>query len=300
MRINASWIPATLTAIISICGALVYFNSPASVGVITFLLVLLAVFGLLGLVATVLATREPGTKALFAVAIVCGALIALACNTVMSIGLLAGIAAFPLALSLIIISRSKKPRVRLVILTLGVSTVVSFGVMFSIVMTTELETVAPPDSSVILSSLPGHHYVDAFQVRLSSDERPNIRSVIEAFKVSLRPWWLEIPELGEIADIKIEPGAALGGWEVHEMSPSEIIIGLDRSYIDLRISLFIESVGEQFTVTATTVARYNNWQGRFYFLPVRFGHQIVLADTMRRLAFILQHRDLLTLLKDYL
>ena len=94
MRIRASWIPATLTAIISICGAVIYFNSSASVGVITSLLVLLAVFGLLGLVAVVVATRELGTKALHAVAIVCGTLIALACNTVMSIGPLAGIAAY--------------------------------------------------------------------------------------------------------------------------------------------------------------------------------------------------------------
>lgn len=288
MRINASWMPATLTAIISICGALVYFNSSASVGVITSLLVLFAILGLLGLVAAGVATRELGTKALYAVAIVCGTLIALACNTVMSIGPLAGIAAFTLALSLTIISRSKKPRVRLVILALGVSTVVSFGVLFSIVMTTELQTVAPPHSSVILRSLPGHHYVDAFQVRISSDVRPNMRSVVEAFSISLRPWWLKIPGLGEVAHAKIEPGSALGGWDVHEMSPSEIIVGLDRSYIDLRISLFVERVGEEFTVTATTVARYNNWRGRLYFAPVRFGHQIVLADTMRRLAFILQ------------
>jgi hypothetical protein len=288
MRINASWIPATLTAIISICGALVYFNSSTSVGVITSLLVFLAVFGLLGLVAAVVATRELGTKALHVVAIVCGMLIALACNTVMSIGPLAGIAAFTLALSLAIISRAKKPRVRLVILSLCVSTVVSFCVLFSIVMTTELETVAPPHSSGILRSLPGHHYVDAFQVRISSEVRPNMRSVVEAFLVSLRPWWLKIPEPGEAAHVKIEPGSALGGWEVHEMSPSEIIVGLDRSYIDLRISLFVGRIDEQFTVTATTVARYNNWRGRLYFAPVRFGHQIVLADTMRRLAFILR------------
>ncbi len=294
MRINASWMPATLTAIVSICGALVYFNSSASVGVISILLVLLAVFGLLGLVAAVVATREPGTRALHAVAIVCGALIALACNTVMSIGPLAGIAAFTLVLSLTIICRSKKPRVSLVILSLGACTAVSFGVLFNIVMTTELETVAAPRSSVILRSLPGHHYVDAFQVRISSDERPSMRSVVEAFSVSLRPWWFEIPELGKVAHAKLEPGSALGGWEVHEMSPSEIIIGLDRSYIDLRISLFVERADEQFTVTATTVARYNNWRGRLYFVPVRFGHQIVLADTMRRLAFILQSRESLT------
>ncbi len=290
MRINASWIPATLTAIISICGAVVYFNSSASVGVITSLLVFLAVFGLLGFVAAVVATRELGTKALHAVAIVCGTLIALACNTVMSIGPLAGIAAFTLAISLAITSRSKKPRARFVILALVVSTVVSFGVLFSIVMTTELENVAPPHSSVILRSLPGYHYVDAYQVRISSEVRPNMRSVVEAFSVSLRPWWLEIPELGEVAHAKIEPGSALGGWEIHDMSRSEIVVGLNRSYIDLRISLFVERADEQFAVTATTVARYNNWRGRLYFAPVRFGHQIVLADTMRRLAFILQQR----------
>ena len=294
MRINASRIPATLTAIISVCGALVYFNSSASVGVITYLIVFLAVFGLLGLLATVVATREAGTKALHATAIVCGALIALACSTLMSIGPLAGIAALTLAISLAIISRLKKPRIRLMILTLGLSTIISFGVLFNIVMTTKLETVAPPKSSVILQSLPGHDYVDAFQVRISPNVKPDMHSVLEAFSVSLRPWWFEIPEAGEIAHTKIKPGSELGGWNVHEMSPSEIIIGLDRSYIDLRISIFVERVGEQFTVTATTVARYNNWRGRLYFVPVRFGHQIVLADTMRRIAFILQQKKLLT------
>ena len=237
MRINASWILAILNAIISICGALVYFNSPASVGVITSLLVFLAVFGLLGSVAAVAASREPGTKALHIVAIVCGTLIALACNTVMSIGPLAGIAAFTLALTLAIISRTKKPQVFLVFLALGVSTAVSFGVLFRIVLTTELKTVSPPPSSVILSSLPSYHYVDAFQVRISSDVRPNMRSVVEAFSVSLRPWWFEIPELDEVTQVKIEEGSALGSWDIYERSPSEVIIGLDRSYIDLRISL---------------------------------------------------------------
>ena len=37
-----------------------------------------------------------------------------------------------------------------------------------------------------------------------------------------------------------------------------------------------------FIVTIPAVARYNNWMGRLYFIPVRFGHQIVLSDTMRR------------------
>ena len=34
---------------------------------------------------------------------------------------------------------------------------------------------------------------------------------------------------------------------------------------------------------ASTITRFNNWKGSLYFIPVRYGHQIVLADTMRKL-----------------
>ncbi len=288
MSIIASRITATLTALIAICGAVVYLLSPARDGVITSFPVILAVLGLLGPCAIIAAHRDSDTMALHIVAVICGVLVALAFNTVMSIGPLAGLSAFTLALSLVIICRSKRERLRPMILTLGISTILSFGILYSIVMRAKIETVTPPPSSVILHSLPGHHFTDAFQVRISTDEEPGIRSIVDAFSVSLRPWWFEIPEHGGIADAEIRPGSDLGGWKVHEMSRTEIIIGLDRSYIDLRISLYAEQADGQCTITATTVARYNNWLGRLYFVPVRYGHKIVLADTMRRISFLLQ------------
>jgi hypothetical protein len=139
-----------------------------------------------------------------------------------------------------------------------------------------------------MSSLPGHHYSDAFRVKLESEDRPNAGSLVGAFFVSLQPWRFEIPELGEVASLTIEPGTALGDWEIHDVTSSEVIVGLDRSFIDLRISLFVENVDDQFYLTATTVARYDDWQGRLYLAPVQFGHQIVLADAMRRMAVILR------------
>ncbi len=292
MKNSAALILATVAALLSIVGALLYSNSPAKGGVLSLLTLLLALLGLLGLIAVVAAIRERGRKGLHGAAIICGSLIALACNTVMSIGPLAGGAAFTLALSIVVILlSSNRSGVRLLILTLGFTAVVSFGVLFSIVMSTELERVSPPDSSAILRALPGYHYEDSFRVNLSTDVRPEIRSIVEAFSISLRPWWLRIPNRGAFGQVAIEPGTALGGWDVHEISPSEIIIGLDRSFIDLRISLFVAGTDEPIRLTATTVARYNDWRGRLYFVPVRLGHQIVLADTLRRMAFLLQEDE---------
>ncbi len=59
-------------------------------------------------------------------------------------------------------------------------------------------------------------------------------------------------------------------------------LGLDRSFIDLRLSILLREEEASVSVIATTVARYNNWIGVVYFVPVRYGHQIVLADTMRK------------------
>jgi len=117
MSIIASRITATLTALIAICGAVVYLLSPARDGVITSFPVILAVLGLLGPCAIIAAHRDSDTMALHIVAVICGVLVALAFNTVMSIGPLAGLSAFTLALSLVIICRSKRERLRPMILT---------------------------------------------------------------------------------------------------------------------------------------------------------------------------------------
>ena len=60
------------------------------------------------------------------------------------------------------------------------------------------------------------------------------------------------------------------------------------SFIDLRLTLRLAEGDAGPTVSATTIARYNDWWGRLYFIPVRYGHRIVLADTMRRLALLLE------------
>ncbi|MBW2278342.1 MAG: DUF2867 domain-containing protein [Deltaproteobacteria bacterium] len=157
-----------------------------------------------------------------------------------------------------------------------------------------VEMVPIPTNSAIRSALPGFDYADAFKIELPSSFEGDVDLVAHAVSRCMRPVWLQNPKAFLNSGSKLEPGGNLGGWPVHHRAETEIILGLNRSFIDLRLSLLLERNERSCSVTATTVARYNNWQGRVYFVPVRMGHQIVLSDTMRRVRAELGTQELVT------
>ncbi len=107
----------------------------------------------------------------------------------------------------------------------------------------------------------------------------------------LLPTSVDASFLNSVDEFECNQGDVVGTWSIYYRSPKEIITGFDRSFIDFRVSLFVTETSGAWSITATTVARFNNIWGRLYFIPVRYGHMIVLGETMRRMKHALTQTD---------
>lgn len=85
-----------------------------------------------------------------------------------------------------------------------------------------------------------------------------------------------------------QPGDVRGIFRVFAHTENEILIGEDDRHLDFRVGLVVAPRGDACWVTIPTVVRYNTLLGRLYFLPVRFGHRLIvpamLREAVRRLA----------------
>lgn len=289
MRSLLSIIFAGLAASVAIGGSLVYGFSGTGVGVITTLLVLFAICGLHVFVMVMLLRRRYSRTRLASACISCGMIVALISVTVMTFAPLAATAAVLCVFSILLCFKSKAGFVKTYVPAISISGAISFVLLLWLLTTTGVRMVETPSSSVIMESLPGADYVDTFLIEPSIENSPEILMVFDGFVFSMQPWWPDAPEPHNYSLSALEPGATFGLWRVHHRSENELILGLDRSFINLRLSLMTDMEGGRPVVLATTIAKYNNWRGKVYFTLVRFGHQIVLSDTMRRMAFYLEN-----------
>ncbi len=200
----------------------------------------------------------------------------------MSIGPLAFVASF-LFLASVVASGPREWR-RLIIgsaLFLASSLIV-FSILLVATTRIGVRKVAVPIDSGVARAFKTVDYADTFQIDLTPDYDGEIDDVARAVASSMSPSWSNNESQKHGSRSRLQPGSTVGHWPVYLRSDDEVILGLDRSFIDLRFSILLRNEENRFTVTATTVARYNNCLGVLYFLPVRYGHQIVIADTMRK------------------
>jgi len=160
---------------------------------------------------------------------------------------------------------------------------VSFVSLYQVVTRAGVSQSQARVSELALATFPAFDYTDAFAVALPEGVHMDTDSIGRLFVQALRPCWSESISQVQLQRIALDSGSQVGGWAVMAKSTDEIVLGFNRSHIDLRLSLSIEQVRGEVIVTATTLAHYNNLSGRLYFVPVRFGHRIVLGESMRRL-----------------
>jgi hypothetical protein len=242
----------------------------------------IAVFGLLGVVAAALAARRsspPWTAVTWAV---CGGLIAFASVSVMTCGPFVLAAALAVGGAAVVVSRWTWRRLLLNVGAGSACAIVSFGVLLAIVTRVGVDMVGIPEGSLVRHAFDSTDYADAFRVSVPQGAPCDLEAATRAVMRSMQPSWLGDTGTMQIDTATLQPGTSAGHWPVYGRGANEIVLGLDRSHIDLRLSVSLgERDGNQ-EVTVATVARFNNWRGRVYFIPVRFGHQIVIADTMRK------------------
>ena len=248
-----------------------------------------AALGVLGLLALLWRGKSRSTPATYSIWAVLGGILASAIVGVMSVApwvLLAGglllLAALPGA-----------PRGRRGI---GAATgsfiaglVLTLLVLYGTTIRWGIDEVQVPAESLVGASLSPVDYSDAFRVHLPTTTTLDAATRADVLVRSLRPCWVEPPPPASSNEPDQAVGEALGDWPIYHNTEDELVVGLNRSFIDLRLSFLLVQSQTEPSVVVSTVARFNDWRGRLYFLPVRVAHRIVLADAMRRIQSHLSH-----------
>ncbi len=260
----------------TLAGALTFWPSITPCGTPVLVVLILPCLGALGFVSVWV--REARY-----LAVILGALIGASVVGVMSFFWWGLVAAFMFGVALVI-EASWKLRHIIFTCALALSTAaVSFVSLYQVATRAGVLQSQPQISELALATFPGFDYADAFAVELPAGVYADTDSIGRLFVQALCPCWSESISQTQLQRVALDSGSHVGAWAVMGRSTDEIVLGFNRSHIDLRLSLIIEQVEGRVTVTATTLAHYNNLVGRLYFVPVRFGHRIVLAESMRRL-----------------
>ena len=78
------------------------------------------------------------------------------------------------------------------------------------------------------------------------------------------------------------PGDRLGMFEIFATSDRELLIGVDDSHLDVRISVVKKSCENRARIVISTAVRIHNAIGRLYMAPVGLIHPFVVRALMRR------------------
>ncbi len=281
MRKLSAVIYASAGAIICLAvPAYLWYAKPEN-GLISPVVVTICLLGITGFISAVQYYRTLSPQWLLTVWFVCGGLIASMFITVMSVAPIAFLSVLCFAVSAVRMSKwSKKDALKYFSIS-GAGALLIFTLLFLFVISIGVDKVDVPNSSFIESIFPSADYKDAFQIKIPAGKDITIETLARIAMVSMMPSWADNKKDEYYKDVTFEPGSVLGGWQVYLKSENEVIVGLNRSYIDLRLSVFYDK--EAGFITLTTLAKYNNLTGRLYFIPVKYGHQIVLADTARKM-----------------
>lgn len=164
-------------------------------------------------------------------------------------------------------------------------------------MATAVTATAFPLDSLIGRALPAVDFADAWTAPLGDPSVTPVEIALAVFArtpgwvdhaMAVRNWvvsWFGLKTPGVLSAVGSKPTAAyrvgdrIGIFEIFAMSDDEVLLGIDDSHLDVRVSV-LKSVDGQRYVVATSVKRHN-WLGRLYMLPVGIAHPFVVRATMR-------------------
>jgi len=270
-------------AISCILGSVFSARSSEKCGAPGILLVVFGALGALAFIGLLWHVRSRSVPARYSSWIVLGGILATAIVGVMSVlpwALLAG--GLLLLAALLDVPRDPTGRIAALGL-LSAGGLLAFIGLYQTTIRWGIDEVPVPAQSLVAESLSPIDYSDAFRVQVPTDATLDSAGRAEVLILSLRPCWVESPSREILDSLDPAVGSDLGHWPVYGSTENELVVGLDRSFIDLRLSLLMVHSDVERSVIVSTVARFNDWRGRLYFLPVRLAHRIVLADAMRRI-----------------
>ncbi len=161
--------------------------------------------------------------------------------------------------------------------------------------------IAFPAESRLGGELRGTDYHDAFEAELTD---PGVTPA-EIFSRLLRatPAWVELlvglrdrivsvlglKQVGELAGTgtpaptTYKPGDRLSIFTVRTVDDTEIVVGIDDTHLDVRMSCLKRLSGGRPVYVLATLVRTHNRLGRLYMLPVGPFHRLIVRIGMRRL-----------------
>ena len=260
-----------------------YWLSP-SCPVPALVLLDVALLGLAGVATALLHIRGYYYQWGWVIWCVCGGLAAATIIGVWSFAPWALLAVAAFVSTALLQSRWQSLRMRTTASTLAVSAAVNFVLLFPVAKHSGIEVVEVPAGSLVEHIFPAVDYADAYRARLPAGREGDLESVTRVVLASLYPCWTSRSRrdkaLARLRDFAFQPGTSMG-WRVYERAADEILMGLDESHLNFRVSIFLREDSGAQRVTVSTVVHYNNWRGRAYFVPVRVGHQIIVPHVVR-------------------
>ena len=153
-----------------------------------------------------------------------------------------------------------------------------------------------PETSALRSSLARSSFHDSYAVALADEQLSPIEIFLRASRAT--PEWVDtlmairnavvrrlgLKDVGAMAGNAAKPAQAyvvgdrLGIFSIYQMREDELVLGIDDSHLDVRVSVLKRS-GHY---VVSTVATVHNWLGRLYMVPVGRIHPFVVRAMMRR------------------
>jgi hypothetical protein len=146
--------------------------------------------------------------------------------------------------------------------------------------------------------LPGHDFVDAYQVRAEMTGL-NARQAADAI-VKHPPGWISqlvatrnrVVRLFGLRTVEIgvdDPHASqqtVGGFPLVAQSEREVVLGFDDSHLDFRVSIRVAPDGPEATqVTVSTIVKTNNLLGRSYLAAIMPFHRLIVRHLLEHARF---------------
>lgn len=88
----------------------------------------------------------------------------------------------------------------------------------------------------------------------------------------------------QLDNFSCEEGEQLGLFKVFRKTPNELVLGEDDKHLNFKVSLYLangprDSAERDFTIS--TVVKFNNWFGKFYFLLVKPFHKLIVPQMLK-------------------
>jgi hypothetical protein len=99
---------------------------------------------------------------------------------------------------------------------------------------------------------------------------------------------LGLKDVGHLSDGVDKPveayqvGDRAGIFSILVKTETELLLGIDDSHLDVRVSVLKSVRGARATYVISTVVTVHNWLGRLYMVPVGRIHPVIVKALMRR------------------